>query len=949
MTKRKSTKSALFSSVIALFLCFTMLLGTTFAWFTDSVTSANNIIKSGNLDIILEYYDTEDKEWKDVDGSDEILDKDALWEPGYTDVAYLRIKNNGSLALKYQLGVNIISETEGKNKANETFKLSDYIYYDVVPGQQDIFADRNEAMTHATETTKIVEGYTTGDSLPAGSDYVYMAMVVYMPTSVGNEANHNGVDIPEINLGINVFATQDTVESDSFNNQYDVNTAVFTVADANARLAENKDVTLVNCIEPNGILYVPKGYTGTLTLHNVSIASIQEGDAPATAALSEDTATEIEATDIVILGNVVVRATADGMSAITGTALNISGNGNLVAVANGKHAFGIGGTTTEYINIENVHIVDVKGGCVQPLFVSDLNYGKSEPEGGAAIGSGFKGAEINLTNVTVDNAQGGSKAAGIGAMFHTGVTINITDSIIKNVEGGNASAGIGGSRVSDDVAPADQHVIINIKNSTVNATGGQFGAGIGSGYDTHCGEKNDAAFITETICTINIDATSDITAQGGKYAAGVGTGYHVAGLAGNIECEVNATAGESREKYTIAQNVGFGVVDHSREVKHLTTAPTLTYMGKVINVPEVAISVANLEDFKEALATGGDIRITAPFTVDGVLDVSADTYLYNSDPANIITFAQNARLKTAENADLALYGVRIDGAGSYTLTEDAFNRDQTKNINNDAILMAFGGSTLTLGKGTVIENVVSQYPAVAWAKGTVDNRATIILDGATIRNCAGGSGTIINVDRYGDVYIEEGTVIENNVSSSGNHGIIRIYNDNWDAANASTLTMNGGEIRDNYFSGNGMIGLYYAKMYMNGGKISNNSWLKATASGNGFYCVTYVHSNAQFIMNGGEISGNTITDGVINAINSEVEGAVTFNGGTVTNNANTRNENKDALVAVCYPGAVAFSDGTGKVLVISENADVTGTIYSHANLQDQVDKKYVELSEFLGN
>ena len=119
---KRNTKSALISSVLALFLCFPMLLGTTFAWFTDSVTSANNIIKSGNLDITLEYFDIEADAWKDVKDSADILTGD-LWEPGYTDVAYLRIKNNGSLALKYALSVNIISEKSGVNKDGETVAI----------------------------------------------------------------------------------------------------------------------------------------------------------------------------------------------------------------------------------------------------------------------------------------------------------------------------------------------------------------------------------------------------------------------------------------------------------------------------------------------------------------------------------------------------------------------------------------------------------------------------------------------------------------------------------------------------------------------------------------------------------------------------------------------------------------------------------------------------------
>ena len=112
MTKTRSTKSSLMTSVLALFLCFAMLLGTTYAWFTDSVTSANNIIKSGNLDIELDYWNG--TEWKDVKGASDIL-TNTLWEPGVTEIAYLRVANAGSLALKYQLGINIVSELGGIN------------------------------------------------------------------------------------------------------------------------------------------------------------------------------------------------------------------------------------------------------------------------------------------------------------------------------------------------------------------------------------------------------------------------------------------------------------------------------------------------------------------------------------------------------------------------------------------------------------------------------------------------------------------------------------------------------------------------------------------------------------------------------------------------------------------------------------------------------------------
>ena len=211
----KTTKRALLSSTVALFLCFAMLLGTTYAWFTDSVTSANNVIKSGNLDVEFEYWNGTD--WVDVAGKSDIL-TNTLWEPGVAEVAYLRVANAGSLALKYQLGINIVSELSGVNAAGETFKLSDYIQFGVVAnvnGESDAYANRDAAVAAVTDAKALNKGFTKADSMTAGQE-LYLALVVWMPKEVGNVANHNGEDIPEINLGLNIIATQMTAESDSF-------------------------------------------------------------------------------------------------------------------------------------------------------------------------------------------------------------------------------------------------------------------------------------------------------------------------------------------------------------------------------------------------------------------------------------------------------------------------------------------------------------------------------------------------------------------------------------------------------------------------------------------------------------------------------------------------------------------------------------------------------------
>lgn len=220
MNNKKSTKRTLLTSVLSLVLCMAMLVGTTFAWFTDSVTSANNKIQAGNLDIELEYYTG--TEWKTVKDATELFTGN-LWEPGHTEVVYLRITNKGTLALKYQLGVNIVSETGSVNVEGDNFKLSQYIEYGVVEGKEPSYEKREDAVAEVKDNSiAIASGYSKSGNMKKQNDTLYLAMVVYMPETVGNEANYaTGAAVPTINLGVNLLATQYTYESDSFDEMYD--------------------------------------------------------------------------------------------------------------------------------------------------------------------------------------------------------------------------------------------------------------------------------------------------------------------------------------------------------------------------------------------------------------------------------------------------------------------------------------------------------------------------------------------------------------------------------------------------------------------------------------------------------------------------------------------------------------------------------------------------------
>ena len=288
MTNKKSTKRAFLMSVLSLVLCISMLAGTTFAWFTDSVSSENNIITAGNLDIEL-YWSTNAKDWTKVDGNTNIFKDNTLWEPGHTEVVYLKVVNEGSLALKYQLGVNIVEEIEGVNQQGNPFKLSNYIEFGVEETDKAIsYGTRQEALAAVEDSLKIISaGYSKSSelypkdnmsSLPAEE---YAALVVTMPEDVSNDANHNGVNVPSIKLGLNLFATQLGYEQDSFGSDYDAKASITvqpgeSIADAIKNVEDGGIVYLLNGEHNVGSVVTVSGKTvsivgvGEVTLQNTT-------------------------------------------------------------------------------------------------------------------------------------------------------------------------------------------------------------------------------------------------------------------------------------------------------------------------------------------------------------------------------------------------------------------------------------------------------------------------------------------------------------------------------------------------------------------------------------------------------------------------------------------------------------------------------------------------------
>ena len=220
-TNKNSVRRSLIVSATALVLTVAMLIGTTFAWFTDSVTSGRNKIQAGNLDVELEY-SKDFNTWNTVTENAKLFEDSETWEPGHTDVVYLRVSNAGTLALDYTLAMNIVKEVGSTNVNDKPFKLSQYIKYGVKEFSA-AYADRKAAVNDVDATaTNIATGTLKAEQLLKNQTKTF-ALVVYMPgETTGNEANHKTSEAaPYIELGIDLRAVQSQHEEDSFGKDYD--------------------------------------------------------------------------------------------------------------------------------------------------------------------------------------------------------------------------------------------------------------------------------------------------------------------------------------------------------------------------------------------------------------------------------------------------------------------------------------------------------------------------------------------------------------------------------------------------------------------------------------------------------------------------------------------------------------------------------------------------------
>ena len=441
---KNNTKRSLLASVFALVLCVAMLVGSTFAWFTDTASTGVNKIVSGNLkvDIIGANSDShiEKLDFTKAAGAE---GENLLWEPGcrYLTEGF-RIANKGNLALKWKAQVNT-----GTTVANEgNFDLLDVIDFYLVTKAAD-----------GTETETALDVFTGNLKKTETSDVYYIKGV--MQTTAGND--YQGLTLDGIS--ITVVATQDTVENDSFNNQYDKDAEYPILVTSGDQL----QATVNNATAPVNIVLA-----NSITTNNFVIPE----DKDVTLNLNGRTVTNAESHTILNKGHLTL---TDSSTDKSGQIISLKGN--TAALRNGDNAVCVveGGTISrDGANGNTWHVVE--------------NFGKMTFNGGKVVlknGNGFAitngwnyynsvvhtpHAVMEINALELDTDSSGIKNCPDGDLIVNDVTVNSTGYwALSNEAAGRGTVVInGGTLTSSNFKAVSNGAEMTVNGGTFDGTEG---------------------------------------------------------------------------------------------------------------------------------------------------------------------------------------------------------------------------------------------------------------------------------------------------------------------------------------------------------------------------------------------------------------------------------------------------------------------------------------------
>jgi len=215
LKRRKWKKTALALSACLFVLWWALGTGATLAWFSD-VETVRNEFKIGLLNLDVSYRNDRVTEYTPLQGATEVFYDEALYEPGYTQVVYLKIENLGDVDFRYKTVVTVKDYVNGRNAWGEEIYLPNYLRYGAVFAQSEdeleaMVEERLKARDHADQYWGPLDTWSKESPYVFKAEEAphYAALIVYMPEDVGNVANYRGFTQPKVMLGVTVFAQQD--------------------------------------------------------------------------------------------------------------------------------------------------------------------------------------------------------------------------------------------------------------------------------------------------------------------------------------------------------------------------------------------------------------------------------------------------------------------------------------------------------------------------------------------------------------------------------------------------------------------------------------------------------------------------------------------------------------------------------------------------------------------
>lgn len=209
--RKRTTKIALTVGVLLLIMWGILGAGASIAWFKDETPIVENVFNFAEFDLDVQYRNSEMTSYAPIKTDTNVFLDGALYEPGYTQVVYLKIRNNGDINMKYKLSIDARSVITATSVLGNEIYLPNYLRYGVVFSDSETMLDREIAKSSAGRDMaelKLNAFSQYDDVIVAPGQERYIALIVYMPTSVGNAANYRGDTAPAVDLGLTVYAEQ---------------------------------------------------------------------------------------------------------------------------------------------------------------------------------------------------------------------------------------------------------------------------------------------------------------------------------------------------------------------------------------------------------------------------------------------------------------------------------------------------------------------------------------------------------------------------------------------------------------------------------------------------------------------------------------------------------------------------------------------------------------------